>query len=341
MCDVPIQGWVGSQVMVNWALLSTARINLRLLAGIEGVDGATKFAVASRDQARAEDYAQEHTIERAYGSYEALLDDPEVDIVYVSLPNGLHVEWTRKALEAGKHVLCEKPLSRDPVEVAELFDLAESRGLHLSEAFMYRHTPQTMRLRALVESGAIGDLRLIRGQFSFNAAPGNVRLATGLDGGGLMDVGCYPVSMARYLAGEPERVSAEQLVGGDGVDVVLTGVMRFPGGVLAHFDCGLAMPGRFEVEVVGSTGVLFVREPWHPGGAGIQLRHDGSHEQSINPVEQIDVPLIDSYVLEVRDLTEAVRAEHPPLLGRADAIGQARTLQALYRAAEHGETVAL
>lgn len=327
--------------MVNWALLSTAHINLRLMAGIDGVDGARKLAVASREQARADAYASEHGIERAYGSYEALLADPDVDIVYISLPNGMHVDWTRAALEAGKHVLCEKPLSRDPAEVVELFDLAGARGLLLSEAFMYRHNPQTITLAELLGSGAIGELRLIRGHFSFNAGPQDVRLLTDLAGGGLMDVGCYPVSMARYLAGEPVRVSAEQVLGGEGVDVVLTGTMRFPGDVLAHFDCGLAMPGRFEVEVVGSSGTLFVREPWHPGGAGIQLRHDGSHEQSINPVQQIDVPVVDSYVLEVRDLTEAVRGEHAPLLGRADAVGQARTLQALYEAAASGQTVAV
>jgi D-xylose 1-dehydrogenase (NADP+, D-xylono-1,5-lactone-forming) len=319
--------------MVNWAVLSTAHINERMLAGIEGADGAATLAVASRSQTRAQEYATAHRIERAYGSYDALLADPDVDIVYVSLPNGMHVEWARRALEAGKHVLCEKPLSRKPAEVVELFDLAAANGLHLSEAFMYRHNPQTVRLKELVEAGVIGDLRLIRSHFSFNAVAGNVRLATGMDGGGLMDVGCYPVSLARYLAGEPERVNAEQLLGGDDVDVVLAGTLRFAEGVLAHFDCGLAMPVRFEAEVVGSTGTLYAADPWHPMGRGIVLRRDGSDEP-----ERIDVPMIDSYVLEARDLTEAVRGEHAPLLGRDDAVGQARAIEALYRAAESGQT---
>jgi predicted dehydrogenase len=322
--------------MVNWAVLSTARINDRLLRGVAGVDGASTLAVASRNQARADEYAHAHSIPRAYGSYEALLADPEVDVVYISLPNGMHVDWTRKALLAGKHVLCEKPLTRHPYEVAELFDLAQANGLLLSEAFMYRHNPQTIKLRELVQEGAIGDLRLISSHFSFNAAPGDPRLAPGMEGGGLMDVGCYPLSMARYLAGEPERVSAEQVLGGDGVDVVLTGMLRFGSGVVAHFDCGLAMPGRYGLEVVGSTGTLRVPDPWHIHTSGIELRRDGSSE-----VEQIAVPLVDSYYLEALDLTEAVNGAHPPLLGRDDALGQARSIEALYRAAETFQAVAI
>ena len=183
--------------MTNWGLLSTARINDALLRGIAAVPDATAFAVASRDADRADEYARDNGIERAYGGYEQLLADPDVDVVYISLPNGMHVEWTRRALEAGKHVLCEKPLSRSPAEVEQLFDLAEARGLHLSEAFMYRHHPQTKRVKELVDSGAIGELRLIRGTFSFNCDPADPRMRVGMDGGGLMDVGCYPVSMAR------------------------------------------------------------------------------------------------------------------------------------------------
>jgi xylose dehydrogenase (NAD/NADP) len=322
--------------MVNWAVLSTARINERLLAGLAGVDDASVLAVASRDQARADEYARAHSIPRAYGSYEALLADPELDIVYVSLPNGMHVEWTRHALEAGKHVLCEKPLSRDPSEVVELFDLAQSRSLHLSEAFMYRHNPQTLKLKELVQAGAIGELRLIQAHFSFNAAQGDPRLAIGMDGGGLMDVGCYPVSMARYLSGEPERVSAEQILGGDGVDVVLTGLLRFAGGVVAHIDCGLAMPGRFGLEVVGGAGTLSVADPWHVTTPGIELRTEGSAD-----VEHVSVPKIDSYMLEARDLTEAVAGQHAPRLGRDDALGQARAIEALYHAAQSGQTAAV
>jgi D-xylose 1-dehydrogenase (NADP+, D-xylono-1,5-lactone-forming) len=322
--------------VVNWALLSTASINERLLYGVRGVDGARMLAVGSRDAARARAYADAREIERSYGSYEALLADPDVDIVYVSLPNGMHVEWTRRALQAGKHVLCEKPLSRDPAQVTELFELAQANGLHLSEAFMYRHHPQTRKLKELIQAGAIGELRLIRGHFSFNAAPGDPRLAAGMDGGGLMDVGCYAVSMARYLAGEPERVYAERLLGGDGVDVVLAGLLRFAGGVLAHFDCGLAMPDRAGLEVVGSAGTLFVEDPWLAATPGIELRREGG-----GAAEQIDVAQVDPYFLEALDLTQAVSGAQPPLLGRDDALGQARALEALQAAAQGGQVMTL
>jgi predicted dehydrogenase len=322
--------------MINWGLLSTARINDALLRGIAAVPDARALAVASRDSARAQAYAQANAIERAYGSYDELLADPEVEVVYVSLPNGMHVEWTKAVLEAGKHVLCEKPLSRSAAEVEQLFDLAQARGLHLSEAFMYRHHPQTKRLKKLVDDGAIGELRLVRGSFSFNCDPADPRMLVGMDGGGLMDLGCYPVSMARYLAGEPERVSAEQLLGGDGVDVVMAGVLRFAEGVIAHFDSGLAMPHRRVIEVVGSTGVLRVANPWHPEPDGIDLWGDGAAVPEI-----ISTPAADAYALEVADLGAAARGEHEPLLGRADALGQARTIEALYASAAAGSFVSL
>ncbi|MDE3130223.1 MAG: Gfo/Idh/MocA family oxidoreductase [Acidobacteriota bacterium] len=322
--------------MIRWGLLSTARINDALLRGIAAVPDARALAVGSRDAARAQAYAREKGIERAYGSYARLLADPDIDVVYIALPNGMHVEWTAAALAAGKHVLCEKPLSRLPAEVARLFELARARGLHLSEAFMYRHHPQTVRLRELIDQGTIGALRLIRASFSFNCEPNDPRMLVGMQGGGLMDVGCYPVNVSRYLAGEPERVSAEQLLGGDGVDVVMAGVLRFAGGVIAHFDCGLAMPDRRALEVVGSRAVLRVANPWHPQPDGIELWRDGASSAEI-----VSMPAADSYALEVADLGAAIRGEREPRLGRADALGQARTLQALYASAAAGRAIAL
>src|SRR5579859_6820270 len=237
---------------VGWGLLSTARINAKLLAGAPEAPGASFLAVASRDGARAEAHAEEHGIPRAYGDYGALLADPEVEAVYISLPNSLHVEWTVRALEAGKHVLCEKPLSRRSAEVEHAFAVAERQGRLLMEAFMYRHHPQTTRVQELVAAGAIGRLRLIRGAFSFPLGdPSDVRLQAALDGGSLMDVGCYCVNAARLLAGEPTRVMAEQAPGGHGVDIVLAATMRFRHDVVAHFDCGLALSERDELEVVG------------------------------------------------------------------------------------------
>jgi xylose dehydrogenase (NAD/NADP) len=318
-----------------WGIISTARINRLFLAGARQSDELQIIAVASRTTAGAEAYAREHGIDRAYGGYESLLADPEIEVVYISLPNAMHVEWAVRALEAGKHVLCEKPLSRHVSEVERAFDVASRNDRLLMEAFMYRHNPQTRRVKELVEEGAVGRLRMIRGAFSFVASdPANVRLASGLDGGALMDVGCYCVSGARLLAGEPERVSAEQSLGGDGVDVAFAATMRFPGDVLAHFDAGLALADRDELEVIGDGGALFLDDPWHCRTPVIELRRDDG-------TERIELEPIDSYRLEAENLSAAIRGQATPLLGREDAIGQARAIEALYRSAGSGQTVTL
>jgi predicted dehydrogenase len=307
--------------------MSTAHINRLFLAGARQAEGVEIVALGSRDRERGERFAREHGIERTHGSYEALLADPEVEAVYIPLPNSLHIEWTVRALKAGKHVLCEKPLSRRAAEVERAFDLAEREGRVLMEAFMYRHNPQTQRLTELVSSGAIGTLRLISAAFSFRASSGDVRLSRALDGGALMDVGCYCVSSSRLLAGEPEHVTAQQVLGGDGVDVAFAATMELAGGVLAHFDAGLAYAARDELEVVGDEGTLFLDDPWHCRTPLIELRRDDG-------VERIEIPAADSYRLEAENMSAAIRGEAPPLLGRDDALGQARTIEALYRAAE-------
>jgi D-xylose 1-dehydrogenase (NADP+, D-xylono-1,5-lactone-forming) len=313
---------------VRWGLMSTARINDALLGSGHG----EFVAVASRSPERAEAYAAEKGIPRAHGSYEALLADPDVDAVYVGLPNALHVPWTIRALRAGKHVLCEKPMSRRPAEVEEAFAVAEEQGLVLAEAFMWRHHPQLARARELVGSGAIGRLRLIRASFSFVLTDElDVRLQRDLDGGALMDVGCYCVSGARALVGtEPERVQAEQVLGGDGVDVALAGVMRFGDGVLATVDCALTSGPRSELEAIGDAGSLLLRDPWHGWEPVVEHRRaDG--------VERIEVAKANSYALELEDFEAAVRGERRPLLDRADALGQARAIAALYASAESKE----
>ena len=224
---------------VAWGVLSTAHINRLVLEGARESELADVVAVASRDQARAEAYAREHGIPVAHGSYEALLEDPGVDAVYISLPNSMHVEWSIRALEAGKHVLCEKPLAARAEDAERAFDAAESAGRLLSEAFMYRHHPQTRRLAELVAEGAVGEPRALRASFSFVLDdPQNVRMLRELDGGSLMDVGCYCVSGARLVAGaEPERAFGEA-VDHAGVDVRFSGSLRFPGPLLAGFQCG-------------------------------------------------------------------------------------------------------
>jgi len=292
-------------------------------------------AVASRDAARAEDYAREYGLERAHGSYDALLADSGVEAVYISLPNSLHVEWSIRALEAGKHVLCEKPLSRNPEEVEQAFDVAEREGRFLMEAFMWCHAPQFGRVQELLRDGAIGELRLVRASHSFTADdPRDIRLLTELDGGSLMDVGCYCVHAARLLAGEPDRVYGEPIRNDSGVDVRFAGTLTFPLGVVAHFDAGLDVPAREELEVVGANGSLRLTDPWHAVTPRIELRmSDG--------LEVIEPSAVDAYCLEVENLSDAIRGAAEPLLDREDAVGQARTLEALFRSGELAAPVTL
>ena len=316
-----------SDAPVTWGIVSTANINRKLIPGAKASPKVDLVAVASRSQERAEAYAREWDLPRAFGSYEALLADPEIEAVYISLPNTLHCEWSIKALEAGKHVLCEKPLSRHPEQVAAAFDAAARAGRFLMEAFMWRHNPQTAKLRALVSEGVIGELRLVRSVFSYSLYDeSNIRLQTAVEGGSLMDVGCYNVSGSRFFAGEPERVWGEAWYGPTGTDWVFTGTMRFPSDVIATFDCGTALPNRDELEAIGSEGSLFLDDPWHCVNPLIELRRDGG-------VELIELDREDSYRLELENLSDAIRGEGELLLGRDDAVGQARTLEALHASA--------
>jgi predicted dehydrogenase len=245
----------------------------------------------------------------------------------------MHVDWSIKALQAGKHVLCEKPLSRRTQEVERAFDAAEQNGRLLMEAFMWRHNPQTAKLIELLDQGAVGRVRMIRAAFGFVAPdPANVRLQTALDGGALMDVGCYCVSATRLIAGEPERVSAEQALGGDGVDVAFAATMRHPGDVISQFDCGLALDSRDLLEIVGDAGSLKLDDPWHCRNPGIQ------HTRG-NDTQHIEIEKANSYGLEAENFSKAIRGDATPLLDRNDAIGQARAIEALYRAADTGQAV--
>jgi xylose dehydrogenase (NAD/NADP) len=320
---------------VRWGFLSTARINRAILAAAEKSELADVVAVASREAGRAEAYALEHGIERAHASYAALLEDPDVDAVYISLPNSMHVEWSLRALEAGKHVLCEKPLTLEAARAEQVFDAAEAAGRIVMEAFMWRHSPQTAKLAQLVEGGVIGQLRLVRATFSFPVeGRRNIRLDPALQGGALADVGTYGVSAARLLAGEPERVYGEQVIGDSGVDVLFGATLRFPRGVLAQVDAGMELPRRDGLEAVGTEGSLVIPDPWIGRRLLLHLRRGESREE-------IALPPADSYRGELENMCAAIRGEAEPLLGREDAVGQARALEALRRSAEERRPAAL
>jgi predicted dehydrogenase len=322
--------------VTTWGIISTADINRKLIPGAQASPDVDLLAVASRDQRRAEAYAREWGIERAYGSYEALLADPDIEAVYIPLPNSMHAEWSIRSLEAGKHVLCEKPFSRTPADVEAAFDAADRAGRFLSEAFMYRHNPQTARLRQLLADGAIGEPRLVRSTFSYGLYDtDNIRLRTDVDGGALMDVGCYCVSASRLAAGsEPVSAFGQARIGETGTDWVFTGSLRFPGDLLAIFDCSTALTERDELEVVGSEASLFLDDPFHANRPVIEHRRNGH-------VEREELEPADSYRLELENMSAAIRGEAEPLLGRDDALGQARALDALHRSSESGDAVTL
>ena len=244
--------------------------------------------------------------------------------------------WTLRALEAGKHVLCEKPLTRRPAEAEEAFAAAERAGRVLEEAFMWRHHPQTLRLRELLDEGVVGRLRMVKASFSFPLADvGDIRMQGGLDGGSLMDVGCYCLSGTRLVAGaEPERVYAEQVIGGDGVDVALAATLRFPGDVIGAFHCGFSVGRRHHLEAIGDEASLFLADPWHGASPGIEIRRDDG-------VEHVEIEAANPYARELADFARAVRGEDGVRLGAADALAQARGIEALYRSAESGSAVAL
>ena len=259
---------------VRWGLLGTGNINVKLLAGARLSDHVEVVAVGSRTPERGKAFAAEHDIPRVHGSYEALLADPEVDALYINLPNGMHHEWTMRSIAAGKHILCEKPYSRHPAEVSEAFDAAATAGVVLQEAFMWRHSPQTLRLLELLPE--IGQLVNIRATFSFAIAnQSDIRLSKELKGGSLMDVGCYCVSGSRLLAGaEPDRVYAEQVLGPSGVDIGFSGLLHFPGGVTSEIVSGFRMEHQ-GLEAIGTLGsiqvpdsVALARRDHHPQRRG-------------------------------------------------------------------------
>jgi predicted dehydrogenase len=320
----------------RWGLLSTARINRAVIPPLRESPRHELRAVASRDRARGDAYAREWGIPVVHDSYDALLADPEIDAVYNPLPNGLHAEWTIKACRAGKHVLCEKPIALSVDEVDAMAAAADAAGVIVTEAFMYRHHPQTARLKALVADGTIGRLQLVRGAFSFELSrPGDVRLDPGLGGGALWDVGCYPVSMARVLVGaEPTAVTGWQRLGPTGIDELFIGTLEFAG-AFAQFDCSFRAPLRTHVEIIGTEAAITVPQPFKPGlSERLILTRGGESETIVVEGEPL-------YVGEVDDLADAARGIKPPTVSLADSRANTATLVALLESARTGRRVQL
>jgi predicted dehydrogenase len=268
---------------LRWGILGCARITRRgLIPGIAASSSGTLVALASRDLAVARQWATEFGVPIAHDSYADLIADPGVDAVYIPLPNELHKLWVLAAADAGKHVLCEKPLALDAAEARAMVEHCAARGVVLMEAFMWRHQPRTAAVRALVAEGAIGDLRLVRSSFSFPIEPGDWRLDPARGGGALWDVGCYGVSTARLFAGsEPGEVRSLARFGPTGVDLSLTAELRFPGGILGLVDCSFEQPFRCSYELVGTRGVIEVPDAYLPPSRPVARVRSSEGERAV------------------------------------------------------------
>ncbi len=320
---------------LRWGILSTANIGrAAVIPAIRASSNGTLAAVASRVSATAREFAATHGIPEHFGSYDSLLRADTVDAVYIPLPNSLHREWTIKAAERGKHILCEKPLALTAAECHDMAAAAAANGVTLMEAFMYRFHPRIGRVETLIRDGALGPLKLIRSAFTFRLTkPGNIRLDRALGGGALMDVGCYCVNVSRTLAGrEPAEVQAWATFGPTGVDLELVGTLRFDGGLVAQFDCALTMERRESVEVAGTDGSIELPSAFLPGTADtVAIQHRGREPSIEHPVAGDD-----EYRLMVEHFADCALHHRPVRYPPGEAAANLRVIEALYRSARHG-----
>jgi predicted dehydrogenase len=323
---------------LNWGLLSTANINQALITPLRASNRTHLLAVASRNITNAEAYAREWKIPRAHGSYEALLADPEIDVIYNPLPNHLHAEWTIKALKAGKHVLCEKPFALTLAEVDAMSQAARETGKVLAEAFMYRHHAQTLKVKEIVDSGKLGKLELIKGAFTFFLKrEGDIRAKKEMGGGSIWDVGCYPISYARTIVGaEPVEVFGWQSTGPTGIDESFYGQMKFANDVYAQFDSGFKSPDRASIEIVGTEASLIIPDPFKPGKTS-EIYLSRSH----NKREAIKIKGTELYLGEVEDMCDAVMNNKTPRISHSDSRANVAVILALLESAKTGKIVQL
>ena len=320
---------------LTWGLLSTARINRALIPAIRQSKRSRLQAVASRSQESAEIFAQTWQIPRTHSTYEALLADPDIDVIYIPLPNSLHAEWSIKAVQAGKHVLCEKPLAVTLEEIDAIRAASLQTGRIIVEAFMYRHHAQTLKVKELITSGAIGKVQLVRGSFTYNASrPKNVRLDPKLGGGCVWDVGCYPISYARTMVGlEPEEVFGYQIVNDTGVDVHFVGLLRFPGDIYAQFQSSFITPHSTYIEVIGDQGMLLVPKPFTPGKQENIILKNGDKKQFIR------IRGKDHYLGEVIDIEDSILQGKTSLVSLADSRNNTSVILALLESAGTGKPI--
>jgi len=326
-----------------WGILGTGNIARQFVTGVNASRRGRLAAVGSRQAEKAAAFGQAHHIDEAYGSYQAVLDDPRVEAVYNSLPNNLHHEWTIKALRAGKHVLCEKPFAVNLGQAQEMFDVAEHEGRVLMEAFMYRMHPLTRAVVEAVRGGAIGEVKLIRTSFCFKVTKweGNIRFSPALAGGVIMDVGCYCVNFSRLFAGaEPSGIHVVHHRHESGVDDVAAGTLTFPNGVMATFTCGMSVHADNMASVCGSEGYVEIPVPWKPPAKGATYTIAGSTPPKMeNPTVKGPPPREtrtvevdgDLYGMEADAFAATVAGETPAAVTREDTLGNQRVVDELRR----------
>ena len=326
---------------IRWGVLSTADIGLKkVIPGMLQAEHASVDAIASRDPARPRDAAAALGIGRAYGSYEELLADPEIDAIYIPLPNHLHVPWTAKAAEAGKHVLCEKPISLTVAEAKLLLEVRERTGVKIGEAFMVDTHPQWLRVRELLEARRIGELRAVAGFFSYyNVDPANIRNRVETGGGALMDIGCYMVHGARYaFRQEPTRVVA--LMERDprmGTDRLTSALLDFASGQ-AIFTCSTQLAPYQRIEFVGTSGRMELPVPVNaPADHGLILRIDSGAGLFGEGVEEEIFPVCNQYALQCQAFSRAILEDGPVPVPLENAIANMAVMQAIFRSAESGQ----
>jgi predicted dehydrogenase len=330
--------------MMNWGVISTGRIARAFLDALQASEREHVVAIASRDAAKAAELAREFGVARSYGTYEALLADPQVQAVYIAVPNSLHAEWTHKAAQAGKQILCEKPLGVGQAQAGEMFSAARDAGVWLMEAFMYRFHPRTLKIQELIAGGAIGKPQLIRASFGFAVTdPANVRLSAELAGGALMDVGCYCVNFSRMVAGQaPSRVVATARRGSSGVDETLAATLDYASGAIAQIACSLASSHHHQAQVIGSDGMIEVEEAFTPPpdrSARLRVRRGARFAA----IEEIEFPPVNQYRLEAEGFGRLVAAGHAdpglPEMPLVETLDHMAPIEALLRSARAGHAV--
>ncbi|PWB50917.1 MAG: oxidoreductase [Anaerolineales bacterium] len=314
---------------LHWGLLGTGRINRAVIPPIRSSNRSALLAVASRTQERAAAYASEWGIPRYHASYEALLQDHEIDVVYISLPNSLHAEWSIRAMQSGKHVLCEKPLTTSTIDMDKVIKTAQLTGMVIAEAYMYRHHPQTLLVKMMLDQGDIGSVQLIRGSFSYtNTRPSDPRFSLNLGGGCLWDVGCYPIGYASFLTGKhPEEVYGQQITGPTGVDLFFAGQLIYPDQITCQFDCSFISEYKAEIEITGTKGRITVPEPYKPG-TKTRIIQKLSGQEKIFKVKGQEL-----YQGEIIDIEDAVLLGELPRVSLQESRGIIKTTEALYQSA--------